>query len=229
MKTSIRDLKDTLVPCGLSRMPPILYVSHIDKCLSVANSSFSPSSKAEDAVFDCLSARELIAYSKTSKTSYAVIMDYFLRAYSIYALLEPYFTLVEIHQFRFIQALTGLLISGSTALQFFIRRSRCDSRFCESDLDLYVEHRFSSVIGRFLLWCNYEFVSRPDQFQDYDAAVGQGKMKMRGYPDHDYSDGRGFAGVYDFIKGGMKIQLITARHSPLDMILNFHSSMCASI
>ncbi|KAF9064365.1 hypothetical protein BDP27DRAFT_1201454, partial [Rhodocollybia butyracea] len=184
----------------------------------------SPST-AEDAVLDCLNARELIAFSRTSKSSHRVVLGYLLRAYSIFAILEPFFTTAQTNQFRIIQAFTGLLISGSTALQLFIRRSRCDPRFSTSDLDLYVEHRYSSIVGKFLIWCQYEFVDRPD----FDVAVAEGARKMRGYPDHDYPDGRGFAGVYNFVKAGMKIQLITARNSALDIILNFHSTIVMNV
>ncbi|KAF9062967.1 hypothetical protein BDP27DRAFT_1232871, partial [Rhodocollybia butyracea] len=184
----------------------------------------SPST-AEDAVLDCLNARELIAFSRTSKSLHRVVLGYLLRAYSIFAILEPFFTAAQTNQFRIIQAFTGLLISGSTALQLFIRRSRCDPRFSTSDLDLYVEHRYSSIVGKFLIWCQYEFVDHPD----FDVAVAEGARKMRGYPNHDYPDGRGFAGVYNFVKAGMKIQLITACNSALDIILNFHSTIVMNV
>jgi hypothetical protein len=142
--------------------------------------------------------------------------------------LEPYFTPSETNQFRIIQAFTGLLVSGSAAFQLFIRRSRCDPRVSTSDLDLYMEHRYGLIVGKFLVWCQYEFVARLDQFRDFAMAVTEVEGKIRGYADRNYSDGRGFAGVYNFVKGGMKIQLITARNSALDIVLNFHSSMWAS-
>lgn len=185
---------------------------------------FSPST-AEDSVFDCLNAQELITYSRTSKSAHRVILGYLLRAYSIFTVLEPYLTPTETNQFRIIQAFTGLLILGSAAFQLFIRRTRCDPRFNTSDLDLYVEHRYSMIVGKFLVWCRYEFVARPDQSQNFAMAVTEVEGKIRGYADRNYSDGRGFAGVYNFVKGGMKIQLITARNSVLDIVLNFHSSM----
>ncbi|KAF9065893.1 hypothetical protein BDP27DRAFT_1366057 [Rhodocollybia butyracea] len=63
----------------------------------------------------------------------------------------------------------------------------------------------------------------------FDVAVAEGARKMRGYPDHDYPDGCGFAGVYNSVKAGMKIQLITARNSALDIILNFHSTIVMNV
>ncbi|KAF9072154.1 hypothetical protein BDP27DRAFT_1218029, partial [Rhodocollybia butyracea] len=154
---------------------------------------------------------------------------YLFRAYLIFTVLELYFTPTETNKFRIIQAFTGLLISGSAAFQLFIHRSRCDLCFNTSDLDLYVEHRYSLIVGKFLVWCRYEFVARPDQSQNFAMAVTEVEGKICGYADRNYSNGRGFAGVYNFVKGGMKIQLITARNSVLDIVLNFHSTIVMNV
>ena len=75
------------------------------------------------------------------------------RAFSIDKLLSPYFTPTEVTQFRELQSQTGTLISGSTALQLFDRVT-----YSESDLDLYVEHRFSRALAEWLLEIGYTYV-----------------------------------------------------------------------
>lgn len=154
-----------------------------------------------------------------------------IRAFSIKRILCPYFANSEVIHFRYLQATTGLLVSGSTALQFFDRSS-----YEDSDLDIYVQHDFRIEIAQWLLSIGYVFVPRA-------ACKGQSLEEALDtiYPcDHEgvspsspFFDsksqgyfGRGVANVYNFFKYNpeRKIQLITSHHTPLEIILNFHSS-----
>lgn len=119
-----------------------------------------------------------------------------------------------------------MLISGSTALQFFDR-----SHYPGSDLDVYVEHRYAGVIAHWFQSIGYTFEHRKAQDPDFHVAFNNTRKTL---PDalifHPSAIagyfGRGVANVFDFFKynPSRKIQLITSFHSPLEVILHFHSS-----
>jgi len=122
-----------------------------------------------------------------------------------------------------------MLISGSTALQFFDR-----SFYPDSDLDIYVEHLYADRIAYWLLSIGYEFVPRKQQTKDfrigYQEIHQDTPHHLHGFfpPESTGYFGKGVSEVYDFRKShpDRKIQLITSYHSPLEVILNFHSSEC---
>ncbi|KAK7444812.1 hypothetical protein VKT23_015129 [Stygiomarasmius scandens] len=120
--------------------------------------------------------------------------------------------------FRNIQALTGAVISGSTALQFFSR-----IRWEESDLDIYVEHSSGYIVALFLIAIGYGF--QPINKQKPTIADAYDQVDLTNF----YDDGRGFAGVFNFERRMARIQLITATYSPIDIILNFHSTVVINL
>lgn len=120
-----------------------------------------------------------------------------------------------------------MLISGSTALQFLDR-----SFYPDSDLDIYVEHLYADRMAYWLFSIGYEFVPRKQQDTDFRLAYQE---IHSGTPQHFHAFfpaetigyfGKGVGEVYDFHKSDpdRKIQLITSYHSPLEVILNFHST-----
>lgn len=121
-----------------------------------------------------------------------------------------------------------MLISGSTALQFFDR-----SEYPGSDLDLYVEHRYAGVIGEWLQRLGYSFVPREKRqshkFDEAHREAPPGDREGQGIFSSDGEGyfGRGVAGVFNFHQyhPDRKIQLITSLYSPLEVILHFHSSV----
>jgi hypothetical protein len=123
------------------------------------------------------------------------------------------------------QAHTGTLISGSNALQFL------DRTFYEgSDLDLYVDNINREEVGSYLQSVGYSFKPSNTQSPPFTGVAYRrsGRTEIVDPSDDIEIYGmRGVAGVFNFIKEGSperKIQLITASHSPLEIILNFHSS-----
>ena len=154
------------------------------------------------------------------------------RAFSIDKLLSPYFTPTEVTQFRELQSQTGTLISGSTALQLFDRVT-----YSESDLDLYVEHRFSRALAEWLLEIGYTYAPLPESenVRSLEEAFKRNPPKRPHVPDMFSGDiVFGSAGedyfkapfVFSFEKQNpyRKIQLITSLQAPLQRILSFHSS-----
>ncbi|RDB29592.1 hypothetical protein Hypma_016016 [Hypsizygus marmoreus] len=89
----------------------------------------------DDARFSCLSPRSLFRFGAVNQEEHLAVQSYQRRAFSVEDLLLRYFNDAQCIEFRTLQATTGTLISGSTAVEFFDR-----TRYAEHDLDLFVEH-----------------------------------------------------------------------------------------
>ncbi|KAF8961523.1 hypothetical protein BDZ97DRAFT_1733677 [Flammula alnicola] len=191
----------------------------------------------DDIVFHRLSPSNLLRYAQTCKTAYGAVSSYIQRTFQVQQLLSRFFTPSEIHYFRYWQSRTGMFISGSTALQFFDR-----SFYPDSDLDIYVEHRHCEPIAYWLTSLGYAFEPRRGHENDTlaDALVqtlpslyGEVHMVSSGFFESASVGyfGRGVANVYNFHKYNpdRKIQLITSYHSPLEVVLNFHSTCVMNI
>jgi hypothetical protein len=156
------------------------------------------------------------------------------RTFFLERILERFFTPPEIYYFRVLQSQTQMFISGSTALQFFDR-----SLYPDSDLDIYVEHRSRQTIVAWLRGIGYEF--KPRQIRNSNVTFSlEEEMGVTvepyctgGSPSAPFFEpeitgyfGRGVTNVYNFFKYNpeRKIQLITSNQSPLEVVLNFHSS-----
>ncbi len=141
-------------------------------------------------------------------------------AFNIHRILQRYFD--DPTSFRSLQAQTGTLVSGSTALQFFDR-----SFYPESDLDIYVHMPWRLRVAQWLLDRGYSFVPSPRQNEDFATAVNDQRVlnnRARYFM-------RGVAGVFTFVKSVpgkleevLKVQMIVAARAPMEIILNFHSS-----
>ena len=149
-------------------------------------------------------------------------MAYNRIAYNINKLLLRYFTDDQIEPFRLLQDKTGTLISGSAALQFFDR-----TFYEESDLDLFVSAPNTKELVYFIRNCGYSYVPRGGQDPDFDKAIAtttNGNRDFMGEDDYIDSLGGGMTGVWSFVRDNKKIQVISVRHSPLAVVLTFHSS-----
>ena len=125
-----------------------------------------------------------------------------------------------------------MFISGSTALQFFDR-----SFYADSDLDIYVEHRYCKPIAQWLESIGYSFQHRNTYQSEtlemaLEETLSDPDFVMNNLPQGFFDStsmgyfGRGVANVYNFHKvdPDRKVQLITSYHAPLEIVLNFHSS-----
>ena len=171
-------------------------------------------------ILDRCSARSLVLLLRTNRSLNAIVTTYIKRTYDLYPILLRYFT--DPLSFRYLQAYTGTLISGSTALQFFDR-----SLYPESDLDLYVPKSWAKEVGHFLLRAGYRFSPRRSQHPTFYIAI---RAKRVVDATAAYGHFRGIAGVFNFKKIAsdgtkLKIQLMVAVRSPMEVILRYHSSM----
>ncbi len=145
----------------------------------------------------------------TAKVFQRSVTDYY--ATNLARLLGRFFdTPEEIKAFRRVQRDYGMFISGSSGVQFLD-----NIHFLGSDLDLYVESRHGLAIGGFLLGIGYEYVPRPTQPDQFRGTT------------RSYYTNSGIAGVCTFCRGGQKVQLITSRGPPLEIVFLFHSSTCS--
>jgi hypothetical protein len=154
------------------------------------------------------------------------VNSYYKTAFDIKKRLSRFFSSDEILHFRHWQASTGLLISGSTALQFFDR-----TEYPDSDLDIYIEQKYALPVANWLQRIGYTFVPRKQQDPDLQEAFDETPLGLHKganiFPSEEIGYfGRGVGGVFNFHKyhPERKIQLITSLHSPMEIILNFHSS-----
>ncbi|KAJ8081047.1 hypothetical protein PM082_017887 [Marasmius tenuissimus] len=189
-----------------------------------------PPDATSNWLFSYLDPQDIIYYSRTCREAYQQAKMYWIRALCIYRLLSRFFTEDEVRQFRVVQAQTGTLISGSTALQFFNRVA-----YLDSDLDLYVEHCYCKPVASFLRRIGYKYEPRGTQNPSLSMEIMYRSDDLRhgiGTPYDDEPQNqseRGFAGVFNMIRGRRKVQLITAKYSAMDIILNFHSTVVMNV
>ncbi len=137
---------------------------------------------------------------KADKAKKAAVELFF--ASQLKKLLSRYFTKEEANKFRLLQAEFGVLISGSSGVQFF----EC-VRYPDSDLDLYVEHKHCHAIGQFLLTAGYTFIPREMQKGGFYEVVSRVSEAVRLRDENPSMTGyhcRGIADVYDFLATAFK-------------------------
>ncbi|KAI0650881.1 hypothetical protein C8Q79DRAFT_411333 [Trametes meyenii] len=210
-----------------------------------------------EPIFDASSAATLLRLARTCRAGRHAIAAYIRSAFDVNRLLARFFpsptapcssvcssshTHSEIYDraraFRTLQARTGTLISGSTALQFFDR-----TVYPESDLDLYVHMRHRREVGRWLLEEGYQFA--PSQYQDprFEIEVVHG---MSTGANGIYRM-PGVSAVLTFTKpvprkeidipdvveeqeeSMLKVQVIVAKNTPMEAILAFHSTCVMNV
>lgn len=122
------------------------------------------------------------------------------------------------------QFVTGLLISGSVALEFFSGSS------FNGDLDLYCPLSSSVSIGLWLARIGYKFLANttePSQaplfITDWGLAIEDRSTSTSTTSSSCYSFSSGIMRVWNFSRNGETIQLIAVRSTPLSVILRFHS------
>ena len=206
-------------------------------------------STTDDIVLDNLSYADVFRYSRTCKDAHHTVSSYIRRKHKLETVLGKYFTDDRILYFRYLQATTGMVISGSTALQFFER-----VLYPESDLDLYVEHRYRRPIALWLASIGYRYVpartkviSEHHGLDTISATQSTLEEALEANPTQlledairpdqrpaifFYGSGGGYldaTSILNFEKRDefyphRKIQIIASSRTPIEMILNFHSS-----
>lgn len=166
-----------------------------------------------------MSPLDRIRLSRVSRSWRAAFEPYHLHLLSQFLL--RYFSSPA--EFRALQKRTGMVISGSTAVQVLVNEF-----WEESDLDLYVEHKNVVPVADFVLSQGYDFQPSEIQIEHADRVLDRVSLS---FPEAfaldimDY-DIAGITAVYTFAQGTRKVQVISTRSPVLRLILMFHSSMC---
>ena len=178
-----------------------------------------------DPILSCCNAAELLRLARTCKAFRNTILDFIPRAFDINRNLLQFFA--DPVGFRTMQSDTGAVVSGSFALQFFIR-----AYYPLADLDIYVEAKKSEHVGRWLLRNGYTYVAvKKDccgttyqQDKNFKLAV---RFLEHGWIGDEFNCGE-VKGVLNFFGevGGVtrKVQLIVTEGCAIEAILKFSSS-----
>ncbi|KAG1762103.1 hypothetical protein EV702DRAFT_1166062 [Suillus placidus] len=192
-----------------------------------------------DLIFRDLSPRTLVRLSRTCRMIRAAVSQFFRRAYNINHHLSRYFP--DPISFRSLQARTGLIISGSNALQFLDR-----TFYPESDLDIYSHAGHVYEVLEWIESFGYHFEPHKYQEEDWRNHVspdwdGTAQRMLRVPPQTEngvrstwYSN---IAEVYTFkrfvVMDGehveLQIQVIETTNNPIDTIMRYHSTCVMNI
>ncbi|KAJ7195144.1 hypothetical protein B0H12DRAFT_1198091 [Mycena haematopus] len=164
-----------------------------------------------EALFSQMPARDLVRLMQTCRRIHFLVKEV---CFNLTRLLGRFFGASGVDQFRQMQRLTGTIISGSIALQFFNRLT-----WHNSDLDIYVSRASAAFAALFIVDNGYTF--KPRKSQDKNIAVQLDASVADRAPSYL---GRGIADVLDFYKGTNQVQLIVATTAPMEIILSFHST-----
>lgn len=205
---------------------------------------FVSSPSIYDIVFSCLNHAERAQFKRVSRGATAAVDHFIRRAHNLNEYLKQYFGDRHL-SFRSLQARTGTLISGSAALQILDQVV-----YPESDLDIYVDLRHTLEVARWLdIEGGYSFLPNSGEIQKpfYEEvilerlarqeAVSKEWNQVEATDSDEDSDEepimhykfRGLVLVLSFEKtmpddAKRKVQIICAKHSPIEVILQFHSS-----
>lgn len=184
-----------------------------------------------DILLSCLSPRSLVWLALTCRATYFAVADFKTRAFNVNRHFSRYFT--DPIAFRSLQAKTNTLVSGSDVLQFLDR-----TFYPDSDLDVYTHPGHSFEVAQFLVEAQgYEFAPHGEQEEEWREAIqdnwdGTQPRMFRGRTERYPL--QGINAVWTFKKTGikqetLKVQIIEASSSPVEAILEFHSSTSTSV
>jgi hypothetical protein len=184
-----------------------------------------------DGIISCLSPATRITLARACTSTYTAVDEFTRRVYNINRHLGQYFT--KPTAFRTLQAQTGTLISGSSAIQFLDR-----SQYPGSDLDLYVNPGHGREVGQWLIE-REGYTFKPTGSQDennFEAAI---KCDDEAIPDdpHAHQETYGtksIRSVFTFQKlmpdnKELTVQMMLTVFSAFHAISEFHSSEQTSL
>ncbi|TRM60861.1 hypothetical protein BD626DRAFT_406670 [Schizophyllum amplum] len=192
---------------------------------------FASPDSCDDLLCSCLETVDLLRYALVCRDTHRTVMSYRTRAFDIRHTLRAFFSDPEIIQLRETLGLTGAVISGSVAVQFF---DRC--RFAHCDLDLYVERHAVRQLFAFLVGVGYTYRPKPFQPPTIQDILRPGGALRRNTgedtgDDTEY-DGLSICGVFNFRRPSYPdavVQVLVAKHTVVDVLLGFHSTVVMNV
>jgi len=194
---------------------------------------FSPHTPISFTVMSMVSLRDILSLGAVSRGGYSACQEYLTTAWSFHRFFRKWFD--DTKGLRNVLRLTGAVISGSQALQFFER-----TQYPNSDLDIFLQSNKLQILVQWLLQSGYEFSSQ----RNYGFTLtptGDIIPNARNIPPYP---GEGEFNVYNFTRNTLSsspscstcsenneeqlVQLIVTNGDPMEHILtHFHSSTCS--
>lgn len=184
-----------------------------------------------DTVFENSTPATIFRIGKTCHAARRAMQDYVGRTFNINQHFERFFT--DPFEFRVLQARTGLVVSGSSALQFMDR-----TVYPCSDLDLYIAEDCATLVCDWI--CSeggrqYHFVPSVRQVQrgilTVQNALRSYMLRGQDINEHEelwhFYDKCRIKQVFNFEsvdQPNLHVQVIVSQNTPMDCILGFHSS-----
>ncbi|KAJ7358000.1 hypothetical protein DFH08DRAFT_847679 [Mycena albidolilacea] len=168
-------------------------------------------------IFNKVSPLDRIRLSGVSRSWRAAFEPYHLHLLSKFLL--RFFPALPAAEFRALQKETGMVISGSAAIQVL------ENEFWDgSDLDLYVEDNHDddknvTRVAEFIL--SHGCIFQPMKTRSDVRAEPNLHSKRPAAQGFDFAGG--ISAVFTFIQGASKVQVISTRCPVLSLILMFHS------
>ncbi|KAH8823687.1 hypothetical protein DL96DRAFT_1501694 [Flagelloscypha sp. PMI_526] len=183
-------------------------------------------------IFPHLTGLDLCRMRRVNKALLALTNDYFRRAFTIERILSPFFNEGDIKSFRELQAVTGAIVSGSAAVQFFGR-----VHYPESDLDVYSEFAGIPLFATLLEQAGYLFVPEEKQRKTFYAEYNALAMDPPDEPhSYDGFEASAILTIFTFARPASSpaakaksIQLMATRGPVAGAILLYHSSCVMNI
>ncbi|KAH9918719.1 uncharacterized protein BXZ73DRAFT_52754 [Epithele typhae] len=190
-----------------------------------------------DGIFSCCTTLSLVRLSATSCEIRAAVVEHRQRAFNVDKRLRRFFA--DPRAFRALMARTGMLVSGSFALQLFDR-----TIYPSADLDCYVYADGKVVdIAAHLVREGYTYC--PTEGQAPDFATDAGHFR-NGWPtadtrlatDEKHYGMRHVGVVFRFKRAktarastddAREVQLVVATKTPMATILSFHSTCVMNV
>ncbi|KAJ3902999.1 hypothetical protein F5879DRAFT_804414 [Lentinula edodes] len=177
---------------------------------------------------DLLTLPDLISFGRTCKQTRIDVRKYSKRVFSIEHAYRKYFNIEEIGQFQNLQSSIGLLVSGSTVLEFFNRENY------NGDLDTFCNIRHCKVAGDWLTSNGYSYQPKEGQAIDFDNSFSETysnetTTQTEQDADTDEYQFNTVVNIWNFARNSSKIQLIGTRGAPLETIFSFHSTCVMNV
>lgn len=183
-----------------------------------------------ETLFFYMTPLEFLRFARICRKVYHIVKSYIKRTFNINRFLTRFFP--DPIAFRSLQARTGTLISGSSALQFLDR-----TFYPKSDLDLYMSTQVAEEVITWLVEAGFDFVPHQWQAQVLSDAVAvlnpdTHDLAIAAFADHPLYASSTIKAVFTFVKPStdpngtpLKVQCIVAIVTPMSVICSFHSSM----
>lgn len=152
---------------------------------------------------------DMIRFSLASHGAQAIVTDFMQKAFCTRSLVDGFMPIDLSPEFQALQQSTRLLASGSCGISFFIHEA-----FIGADFDVFIHSMFFDEVGAFLKKAGYGTGHCLGPY--FPVAANENNLAF---------SNNAIVAVYEYVNDDeKKIQVVLCSHTPLDVLLSFHSS-----